>query len=594
MEAEMIMSVNGAKSILLRFAQAAAAAAAAFLIVSGGVYASEDTSGEDAGARAYERIAKEAAETIGETEEKAAAQMREEMMDPEGKDAIISASGKMLRRSDGRWLTPEDIKSGAGKFTIAFTGDVIFDRGQNPWAASAYSSGIESCFDEDSWELMHDADVLVVNNEFAYTDRGSAVPGKKFTFRCPPETADWLKELGTDLAALANNHIYDYGEEGILDTFDTLDEEEIPYIGAGRDLEDAHKPAYCIVNGTVVAILNATEIERYENPETRGAEEDAPGVFRCLDDEDLCDKVREAKEKADLCIVFVHWGTELMPAAEWSQVDKAEDLAETGLYDYISDELLEKDRTHSVIHVYGKDREDADRLMKEIFSGLAREGIDYSYDSQDIHESDWSEKWKDFYKPVRIGEKIVVCPTWLECDTHDGEKKLLLDPGMAFGTGQHETTRLCLEKLCIIDTAGKKVLDMGCGSGILGISAVLLGAENAVCVDVDERCTETTAFNAGLNDTADRVSIYTGNVLDDPGLASKVGSEFDIVLANIVADVIIMYKDYFRSVLKDGGILITGGIIEGRENEVIEELMTAGFNVDEIRKEKNWYSVAFL
>ncbi len=326
----MIMSVNGAKSILLRFAQAAAAAAAAFLIVSGGVYASEDTSGEDAGARAYERIAKEAAETIGETEEKAAAQMREEMMDPEGKDAIISASGKMLRRSDGRWLTPEDIKSGAGKFTIAFTGDVIFDRGQNPWAASAYSSGIESCFDEDSWELMHDADVLVVNNEFAYTDRGSAVPGKKFTFRCPPETADWLKEMGTDLAALANNHIYDYGEEGILDTFDTLDEEEIPYIGAGRDLEDAHKPAYCIVNGTVVAILNATEIERYENPETRGAEEDAPGVFRCLDDEDLCDKVREAKEKADLCIVFVHWGTELMPAAEWSQVDKAEDLAEAG------------------------------------------------------------------------------------------------------------------------------------------------------------------------------------------------------------------------------------------------------------------------
>ena len=330
MEAGMIMNVNGVKSILPRLAQAAAAAAAVFLIASGSALASEDNSGGDVRTRAYERIVKEAAETIGETEEKAASQMREEMMDPEGKDAIITASGKMLRRTDGRWLTPDDPKSDTGEFTIAFTGDVIFDRGQNPWAASAYSDGIESCFDEECWELMHDADFLVVNNEFPYTDRGSAAAGKKFTFRCPPETAGWLKEMGADLAALANNHIYDYGEEGIMDTFDTLDEEEIPYIGAGRDLEDAHKPAYCIVNGTVVAILNATEIERYENPETRGAEEDSPGVFRCLDDADLCDKVREAKEKADLCIVFVHWGTELMPAAEGSQVDKAQDLAEAG------------------------------------------------------------------------------------------------------------------------------------------------------------------------------------------------------------------------------------------------------------------------
>lgn len=324
------MIMNNMKSILPRLASAAAAAAAVFWLASGGALASEDTSEEDVRTRAYERIAKEAAKTIGEAEEEAESQMREAMKNPEGKDAIITTTGKMLRRSDGRWLTPDGENSDEGTFTIAFTGDVIFDRGQNPWAASAYSDGIESCFDEDSWALMHDADVLVVNNEFAYTDRGSAISGKKFTFRCPPDTVDWLKEMGTDLAALANNHIYDYGEEGILDTFDTLDGAEIPYIGAGRDLEDAHKPAYCIVNGTVVAILNATEIERYENPETREAEEDSPGVFRCLDDEDLCDKVREAKKKADLCIVFVHWGTELMPAAEESQIEKAQDLVEAG------------------------------------------------------------------------------------------------------------------------------------------------------------------------------------------------------------------------------------------------------------------------
>ena len=219
--------------------------------------------------------------------------VKEEMKNPEKGDLVLSSSGKILERSQGKWVLPKNDLSEEGKFTIVFTGDIIFDRGQNPWAASAYSDGIESCFDEESWEIMRGADFLVVNNEFTYTDGGSPTPNKKFTFRCPPETAEWLVEMGTDVAALANNHIYDYGEEGILDTFDTL-------------------------------------VERYENPDTKGAEEDSPGVFRCLDDEDLCEKVREAKEHADIVIVFVHWGTEMMPTAEWSQTDKAEDLAEAG------------------------------------------------------------------------------------------------------------------------------------------------------------------------------------------------------------------------------------------------------------------------
>ena len=256
-------------------------------------------------------------------------QLRKEMEDPGRGDYVVSRSGKLLRRSQGKWVTLGEDKAGED-FTIVFTGDVIFDRGQNPGAATAWSDGIRACFDEDSWNTMQDADFLVVNNEFQYTDRGSAIPDKKFTFRCPPETAGWLAEMGTDVAALANNHIYDYGEEGLLDTFDTLDEVGIPYFGAGHDIEEAQKPVYLIADGVIVALLNATEIERYENSETRGAQEDSAGVFRCLDDEDLCDKVREAKEHADLCIVFVHWGTELMPAAEQSQIDKAWDLAEAG------------------------------------------------------------------------------------------------------------------------------------------------------------------------------------------------------------------------------------------------------------------------
>lgn len=281
-------------------------------------------------ANTREDVVDSGAETIIEAAENTAEQIKEGMMDPEKGDFVLSASGKILERSQGKWVLPENGRSTEGEFTIVFTGDLIFDRGQNPWAASAYSEGIESCFDEESWEIMRSADFLVVNNEFAYSDGGSPTPNKKYTFRCPPETAEWLEEMGTDVAALANNHIYDYGEEGILDTFETLDELGIPYIGAGRNIEEAQKPAYFIAGGTIVALLNATEIERYENPDTKGAEEDSPGVFRCLDDEDLCEKVREAGEHADIVIVFVHWGTEMMPSAEWSQTEKAEDLAEAG------------------------------------------------------------------------------------------------------------------------------------------------------------------------------------------------------------------------------------------------------------------------
>ena len=288
-------------------------------------------------AAADDTVAKETADTvaqIGAALSEAAGQIAESVkadaMNPEGRDVIVTASGKALRRSDGKWVTPSQTPSSEEELTIVFTGDIIFETGQNPWSSIAYSDGIRACFDDDTWETLTGADFLVVNNEFPYTDRGTPTPNKTFTFRCPPYTADWLAEMGTDIAALANNHIYDYGWDGAMDTFDVLDEEEIPYIGAGRNIEDAEQTAYCIANGVTIAILNATEIERYENPDTRGAGEDSPGVFRCLDDSRLCEKVSEAKEKADLVIAFVHWGTEKMPSADWNQVTKAQDLADAG------------------------------------------------------------------------------------------------------------------------------------------------------------------------------------------------------------------------------------------------------------------------
>ena len=220
--------------------------------------------------------------------------------------------------------------TGEDGLVFTFAGDLTFHTGQNPGAQEAYDSGIRSCFDQAALDIMDSADVFVVNNEFQYTDGGSPLEGKKYTFRCSPYTAEWLQEIGVDLVALANNHIFDYGEEGFLDTLDTLSENGMPYIGAGYDLEDAVRPAYYEADGMIIAILNATEIERYENPDTRGASEDAGGVFRCLDSTLLCEKVREAKEKADYVIVMIHWGTEKMETPDELQIQHAIDLEEAG------------------------------------------------------------------------------------------------------------------------------------------------------------------------------------------------------------------------------------------------------------------------
>ena len=258
--------------------------------------------------RGPEYMMQAAADEVLRETEAVVQEVRRKAMDPEGASVFISSSGKAVAREDGKWVTPGEKPESDQEISIVFVGDIIFDTTQNPWSSIAYSDGIRACFDDETWDTLTGADFLVVNNEFPYTDRGTPTPGKTFTFRCPPWTAEWLAEMGTDIAALANNHIYDHGEQGALDTFDTLDEQGIPYIGAGRDIDDASQTAYCIANGTSIAILNATE----------------------LDTTQLCDKIREAKEKADLCIVYAHWGTEKMPSADWSQTTKAEELAEAG------------------------------------------------------------------------------------------------------------------------------------------------------------------------------------------------------------------------------------------------------------------------
>ncbi len=215
--------------------------------------------------------------------------------------------------------------------TIGFAGDILMDDEYAIMAKFLSRGGkIENGISPALLEKMRGADIMVVNNEFPYTNRGTPTEGKTFTFRADVDTVGYLHDMGADVAVLANNHIYDFGETGLLDTLDTLEAAGIPGIGAGRNLKEASAPLYFIVNDMKIAIVAATQIERLEPPDTRGATENGAGVFRCLDPARLYETVKMAKENSDFVIVYIHWGTENQAQPDWRQLEQAPGLAQAG------------------------------------------------------------------------------------------------------------------------------------------------------------------------------------------------------------------------------------------------------------------------
>lgn len=223
----------------------------------------------------------------------------------------------------------KDCKS-AKQTVLDFTGDINFSEG---WYTTNYmdtqANGIKDCLSEDLRLEMAAADLLIVNNEFVYSERGTALEGKAYTYRAKPSRVTNLTTLGVDLAGLANNHTYDYGPDALLDTFEVLEEEGIPYVGAGRNLEEATKPVYFIVNGRKIAIVAATQIERSYNY-TKQATETTPGVIKCLNPDLFVEEIKEAKASSDYVMVFVHWGTEREAYFAQDQTDLAKAFIEAG------------------------------------------------------------------------------------------------------------------------------------------------------------------------------------------------------------------------------------------------------------------------
>ena len=207
-----------------------------------------------------------------------------------------------------------------------------------------------------------------------------------------------------------------------------------------------------------------------------------------------------------------------------------------------------------------------------------------------IEDADWENNWKAFYKPMEIGERLIVIPDWEEADPQ-GRVALRMNPGLTFGTGSHATTRLCLQALEKLVKPGMKVLDLGCGSGILSIAALLLGADSAFACDIDEKAVDVAYENAALNGVGkDRYIVRAGDVTSDQKLRKEMGGNWNIVVANIVSDVIIALAPTVGELLAEDGVFICSGIIDDRADEVKGKLEEAGFAILKSRSSEGWFS----
>ncbi len=265
-------------------------------------------------------------------------------------------------------------------------------------------------------------------------------------------------------------------------------------------------------------------------------------------------------------------------------------------WDYVDDDLLAQKKGVSRVTFY-LERSEASlgtvAAVRIAMSALKKEHPEYApllLTVENVEDEDWENNWKQFYKPMEIGSRLLVVPQW-EKASDPKRVKLVLNPGLTFGTGSHATTRLCLQALDTHIHGGESVLDLGCGSGILSIAALRLGAARAFACDIDEKCVEVAYENAALNGIGkDRYTVRWGDVLSDPELRCEMGTGYDIVVANIVADVIMGLSPAVHGLLREGGLFLCSGIIDDRAAEVLQKLKADGWDVFEQHSSEGWFS----
>ena len=218
-----------------------------------------------------------------------------------------------------------------GNVTLTFGGDILFDDDYAVTSRLLQNGGeISAGIAPALIDMMHASDITMVNNEFPYSYGGSPTPEKTYTFRADPPTVRYLSDMGVNAVGIANNHAFDFGEQAFMDTLTTLEEAGMPYCGGGRNIQDASAPLYFVIDDIKVGIIAATQIERLDNPDTRGATDSQAGVFRCLNPSRLLETITTARSKCDFLVVFIHWGTESTNEIDWLQTDQAPKIAEAG------------------------------------------------------------------------------------------------------------------------------------------------------------------------------------------------------------------------------------------------------------------------
>lgn len=299
--------------------------------------------------------------------------------------------------------------------------------------------------------------------------------------------------------------------------------------------------------------------------------------------------------------------TELTVKVNNKDTDRASDIvgfaAEGGIYveDYsqledevfevipwgmIDEELLKKDRSNALIHMYIKPESNPVEVKAFVDERLSFAEIPHEIALAVKEEDDWLNNWRQYYKPIEVGEKLLIQPVFKEEAEKTHRKVIKIEPGLAFGTGNHESTRLCLEAVEKYTKEGMRVLDVGCGSGILGIASVILGAAEAFGADIDETAVRIARENARLNEVESRFTAKCGD------LTQYARGKYNLVLANIVADVIINLAKSIKEYLTDDGVFVMSGIIDTREEDILKALDENGFDVIERRLENGWVCLA--
>ena len=255
-------------------------------------------------------------------------------------------------------------------------------------------------------------------------------------------------------------------------------------------------------------------------------------------------------------------------------------------WDYVDQDFYNASRGVSRIKFYLEDSQEGRRELERLSAAFPQ----YRFLTRQVRDEDWENNWKAYYKPIEVGNSLMIVPQWEEAPQGTGRSQLRLDPGLIFGTGSHATTKMCLMAIEKYLAPGAQVLDLGCGSGILSIAALILGAGGAVGCDIDDKAPSVVMENAALNGVEDSLEVFSGDVTG-PGAARRLeGRRFQLVLANIVADVIIAIAGHVGKFLEPEGYFICSGIIDGRQGEVKAALQGAGFNITESMNMEDWHA----